>query len=271
VTRILLDGTQVRGVEVQCGLKGKERTATFLADVVVSTAGAGPTYSQLLPPLGLEEQGARAPTRVSSSLVAYLGLRESPEKLGFRGENRWLYEGWDHDATAAATTDALAGRPSHVYLSMQTLKDPKATSHSAQVITAVDPAAFEAWQGTHWRERPQAYEAMKQRVLEGMLALVERRHPGFRALVEYAEVSTPLSVETFTGHHLGGIYGVAGTPERFGDWRHRPPTPIKGLFLGGVDSTALGIVGGLMGGAMAGGAALGFGGFQKVMRAAHRA
>lgn len=271
VTRILLDGRRVRGVEVRCGANGREHDATFLSDVVTSAVGAEATYSRLLPALGLEEQAPRPTSRVSSVLVGYLGLKESPQKLGFRGENRWLFEGWDHDALSAGANAALEGRPTHVYLSLQTLKDPRTRTHAAQVITAVDPEAFDAWRGSAWRSRPQEYEAIKQRALEGMLSLVERRHPGFRALVDYAEVSTPLSVETVTGHSLGGIYGAAATPERFLDWRHRVTTPIKGLFLAGVDATAFGIVGGLMGGAMAGAAVLGPLGLRKVTRAAHRA
>jgi hypothetical protein len=48
---------------------------------------------------------------------------------------------------------------------------------------------------------------LKQRVAEGLLEFVDRRYPGFKALVEYCEVSTPLTVEHFTG-----ICGHRGSP-----------------------------------------------------------
>ena len=269
VTRILVEGRRATGVEVRRGIGGRQTVVTFSADVVLSTAGAALTYGALLPPLGLEEQRPRPREEGRSVVVAYLGLKQSPATLGFLGENRRIFRDWNHDELAASNTaEVLEGRPRYGTLSLQSMKDPRAKAYAAQILTSIEPEAFAAWRGSVWRHRPAEYQALKQKVLDGLLGLVEARYPGFRALVDYAELATPLSVETFTGHPRGAIYGAAGTPARFGDWRHRVRTPLKGLFLAGADAAAVGIVGAMMGGVMAAGATLGGRGFFHIMDAA---
>ena len=74
---------------------------------------------------------------------------------------------------------------------------------------------MERWRCQPWRKRDDAYQQLKSRISDGMLAFVEHRYPGFRALVDYSELSTPLTVEHFTGHRAGSIYGLAATPTDF--------------------------------------------------------
>ena len=116
-------------------------------------------------------------------------------------------------------------------------------------------------------ERGEEYEALKARMAAGMLDLVDRHFPGFRELVDYAELSTPLSVEHFTASPRGAIYGLPGTPERFRqDWLG-VRTPVKNVLLAGADVYLHGVLGAAMGGVAAAGAALGSTGFPRVMTA----
>ena len=50
--------------------------------------------------------------------------------------------------------------------------------------------------------------ALKQRSQDKLLGMIERQYPGFSDLVEYCEVSTPLTNEHFTAHPKGGMYGL---------------------------------------------------------------
>lgn len=61
---------------------------------------------------------------------------------------------------------------------------------------------------------------MLRRAADGLVGFVDRHYPGFRDLVEHREVSTPLTVEHFTGHPRGSVYGVPATPERFPGSEH---------------------------------------------------
>lgn len=164
----------------------------------------------------------------------------------------------------------MASRP-FAYLSFPSLKDGSATAHTAEILTMVDYAAFAPWRDKPWRRRGADYEALKKIIGDGLLALVERHHPGFSALVDHAELSTPLTTEGFTGHREGRIYGLPATAERYALPWLRVDTPQPGLYLTGVDVLAHGIVGAMMGGVLTAARLLGgLNGFRRVLAAAGR-
>ena len=272
VTEIVVSGGRAAGVRVVSG-RGHARTElAFSAPVIVSDAGAYTTFCRLLPqdvplPFRAElERRAAGPGLVT----VYLGLTESPAALGFRGENHWIYAGYDHDALFQQRHTLLEGRPTACYLSLQSLKDPQARAHTAQIISFLDYSQVEAFKDQPWRHRGEQYQLLKERVADGLLEFVEQHYPGFRELVNYREVSTPLTVETFTGHLRGTVYGVPATPERLLLPYLTPTTPVRNLYLTGADVGSLGIMGSLMGGAATAGRLLGGLGFFRIMGAARK-
>ena len=200
-------------------------------------------------------------------VTLYLGLRESPATLGFRGENHWLFDGFDHDALFARRNELAQGRAAMAYLSFPSLKDPLADKSTAEIIAPVDYEVFAPWRSRPWRRRGADYEALKETISEALLELVERHYPGFRDLVAYRELSTPLTVQHFTGALRGGIYGLPATPERFRRGWLGPRTPVPNLLLTGSDAAAPGIVGAMMGGVMTASYLLGPRGFPRIMAA----
>ncbi len=102
---------------------------------------------------------------------------------------------------------------------------------------------------------------------EGLLGLVDRHFPGFSDLVETSELSTPLSVEHFTAHPRGAIYGLPGTPERFRQEWLGVRTPVKNVLMAGADVYLHGVLGAAMGGVAAAGVGLGAFGFPRAMSA----
>lgn len=103
-----------------------------------------------------------------------------------------------------------------------------------------------------------------------LLDLVESRNPGFRSLVQYAELSTPLTVEHFSAHAGGAIYGLPAVPERFGERRPGSTTPVTGLYLTGADAGMLGVMGALMGGVMTAARIIGPLGMPAIMKVAEQ-
>ena len=99
---------------------------------------------------------------------------------------------------------------------------------------------------------------------------MEKQHPGFRDLVAYAELATPLTFEFFTGAPSGTIYGYPATPDRFRKPWFRPKTTIPNLYLTGTDASILGVMGALMGGVATASTLLGSTGFIEIMRAARK-
>jgi phytoene dehydrogenase-like protein len=265
VEQILVEGGRAVGVRLAGG-------ETLRAPLVISDAGARATFLRLLPPsVPIPFRPALAGAERGMAHVSlYLGLAASPASLGVAGENFWIHDELDQDALWRRRGEVLAGRASHAYLSFPSLKDPRARAHTAEIVTAVDSADFARWAGTAWRRRGEEYEAVKERIAEGLLALVERRLPGLRALVAYRELSTPLSTERFTGHPGGEIYGIPFTPERLGMTFLQPRTPVPGLLLTGADALMLGITGAAMAGLMTAVAATGLGTFRLLQAAARQ-
>jgi len=270
VTRVLLEGGRAVGVAVNVG-KGKQQAqAEFRAPVVVSDAGAWNTFTRMVPAAALpfrDELGS--PPEGFEVVELFLGLRRDPREMGFQGENHWLFESFDHDEMYARRNELLDGRPSMAYLSFPSLKDPHAQRHTAEIIAPLSYRALEAHRDEPWRRRGADYDSAKDRMTEALLDLVERHHPGFRDLVEYSELATPLTFEHFTAAPSGAIYGYPGTPAKYTTAWLGPRTPIRNLYLTGTDAALLGIMGALMGGVVTASCLLGRFGFLEVMRAAH--
>ena len=238
VERILTEQGKAVGVQLTSG-------ETIHAGLVISDAGARNTYLRLLPraiDLPFRSELESTPSSLSTATL-YVGLKDSPKSLGVRGENLWIHAAIDQDLLSARRVRTHEGEIPMCFLSFPSLKDPEACRHTAEISTPVDPAAFERWAGTPWRNRGEQYGCVKERIANALLATVERHLPGFGELVEYIELSTPLSNQHFTAHPRGEIYGIPATPERFCRNYLQVRTPIKGLLLTGADALVPGVVG----------------------------
>jgi phytoene dehydrogenase-like protein len=160
----------------------------------------------------------------------------------------------------------VEGEVPSLYLSFPGLKDPKASKPTAEIIAPVSYGLFEKWKGKPWMDRGKEYELLKGKISETLLATVEKHLPGFREQVAYYELSTPLTVENFTGHREGNIYGFPASPRRFDLAMAPARKPLKGLALVGADAGSLGIVGAMMGGVAGVASRHGYGIFPKVFR-----
>lgn len=269
VTRILLEDGRAVGVEVNIS-KGKlGARAEFRAPVVVSDAGAWNTYTRMLPASAVPFLDQLKSLPEGFEVVElFLGLRRDPRELGFKGENYWLFESFDHDEMYTQQNKILDGRATMAYLSFPSLKDRQAQRQTAEIIAPLSYGSLEAHRDEPWRRRSANYESAKDRITQALLDLVERHHPGFGDLVEYSELATTLTFEHFTAAPSGTIYGYPGTPEKYGKAWLGPRTPIRNLYLTGSDAALLGIMGALMGGVLTASLLLESFGFLEVMREA---
>jgi phytoene dehydrogenase-like protein len=198
----------------------------------------------------------------------FLGLRRDPGKMGFKGENYWIFESYDHDDLYARRNDLLDGRAAMAYPSFPSLKSTTGQPHTAEIIAPLSYSSLENHRREPWRRRSADYETAKNRITRALLDIVERHHPGFGDLVEYSELATPLTFEYFTTAPSGSIYGYPATPEKYRKTWLDPRTPIQNLYLTGSDAAVLGIMGALMGAVVAASCVLGRFGFLQIMRAA---
>jgi len=267
VTEILLNSGVAVGVKAQNTAHPKADLETYYAPIVVSDAGAFNTYLKLIPssyPM-VNRKEIQAFPKGGSMVTVYLGLKESPQRLGFEGENHWIYTTYDHDAIAQDSPINSENLPKFGYLSFPSLKDPLAKGHTAEIITHVDYDFFSQWREQRWRRRDSEYTELKAQITQSLIQLVEKHYPGFQDLIEYAELSTPLTVEHFDASDRGSIYGIPCIPERLDQAWIGARTPIKNLYLTGADAFSLGIMGAMMGGVKTAGILNGAFGFFKIM------
>jgi phytoene dehydrogenase-like protein len=267
VKEILVEAGRAVGVEVALRKSGKDTIKRFYAPVIVSNVGAYNTYAKLLPK-SLGEKRAKKLEKFlapSTGATVYLGLKENARTLGFQGENHWIYKSFDHEFNADGA-EVLKGKPRFCYLSFPSLKNKEASTHTAEILAFVDYKDFEDWAGDDWKKRGDDYEALKETIAKGLIELVDKKYAGFAELVEYVEVSTPITVEHFTDHPKGAIYGLEASPQRFRGVQMGARTPVKGLYLTGADAFMIGIVPALTSGLMTSGAIVGPFGFFKVIK-----
>jgi all-trans-retinol 13,14-reductase len=272
VHRILTEGDRAVGVEARHQQGQGGQGIRFDAPVVISNAGAWTTFKRLLPesaPVPFRRELDSAPDGFTVATL-YLGLKRDPRVLGFQGENHWIFRSLDHDAMLAHQDDLLEGNAHGCYLSFPSLKDPRAKRHTAEIIAPLSYGALQQYRDEPWRRRSPGYQDLKAKITRALLDLVEQHHPGFGGLVEYKELSTPLTVEHFTAHRHGAIYGYPATPERYLKPWLTPATPVRNLYLTGADVGSLGVMGALMGGVSTAALLLGPLGFFRIVSAAFR-
>ena len=86
-----------------------------------------------------------------------------------------------------------------------------------------------------------AYQAEKVRAHDRFIAFGERYMPGFANHVTSSDLFTPRTIQRYTGHINGAVYGA---PHKVRDGR----TDLENLFIIGTDQGFLGIVGAMLSG-----------------------
>lgn len=249
VAEIIVENGVAIGVKARKTDKTESGIEEYRASVVISDAGAFNTYTKLIPetyPLPYRAEIKAFPKAIGN-VTLYLGFQESPAKLGFKGENHWIYRDYSHDETFERLT-SLEEFPTHCYLSFPSLKDPAASSHTAEIISFLNYDCFAQWQDRPWQRRGEEYAAFKDKLCEQLIKSIEAKYPGFEKAIAYKELSTPLTVEYFDASDRGAIYGIPAIPARLDARWIGAKTPIKNLYLTGTDVSGHGILGAAIGG-----------------------
>jgi len=262
-TRIVTQNKVAVGVEVK-NAQGQE--AYYTAQHIISNVGALGTYQGLLkaqcPPfIARDRPHLTAPY---DFFTIYISLKDSPRQLGFDGSNKWIFNSADMGQAVLPPTDPAY--PGFYCLLFPSLKAGDATNHTMEVLTMVPYKVFEPWESQPWQKRADAYYALKEEMAQKIMANIEGRYPGFKALVAGHTTSTPLTTAHFVSRARGSSYGVPFTTKRAGlDWLSAK-TPFKHLHLSGQDVFGPGLMAAMMGGVSAAANTLGPLGYFKVMR-----
>lgn len=256
---VCLAGHPVTKLEIENGrvskvlVERKGRLLEFEAPLVISAIGAPKTFTELIaaevdiPERSKLHVNALPPTTVN----VYVGLKDDPRTVGMDSGNYWFADSYDHDAIVNDDRETDGIQYGYGFLSSSSLRDSTCSQHVAQIIFMSNYESWQSWSDQPWLRRDDMYMSRKDAIAQHAINLIDKRLPGFRDLVDYHEVSTPLSVEHCAGHSGGAIYGLPCTPQRFKGGGLHVQTSIKNLLLSGSDVGTFGIVGAMMSGLMA--------------------
>lgn len=255
-TRVTADVEQIlveNGKAIGVRLKGGEE---IRAARVVSACGILSTVMRLLPPEYQDDRWVREVKSLDPApphVCLYLGFQGDIRSTGAGSSNKWFYETWDAEKEMWSVYDPDADSPV-LYVSFPSLKDPThedPKSHTGEVVTFVPWSMFGEFRDGAWKKRGEAYSALKERVEKKLLYQFLRHMPELEPMIDYAELSTPLSTKHFVRPVMGSIYGLEPTPRRFRTTWLRPRAPITNLFFSGSEVTTVGVMGAMMGGVLA--------------------
>jgi len=245
VSEILVTDGHATGVRLASG-------ESIDAPIVISAMGAHNTVAAL--PLDVApdwRETVRSLKSGVSYVTLYLGFHGDIRQCGATSANVWVYETDDIGRLWERPADEDAP---HLFVSFPTLKDPAHRDpehHTGEVFALCRWEAFSAWADSAHARRPEEYEATKAWIGAKLLAQFARHFPQLAPLVDFHEISTPLSQASFVGADRGATYGLEMSAERMRHPALRVRTPVRGLLLAGQDAAGPGIPGALMGGLMA--------------------
>ena len=273
-----LVGHRVNKLEIENGrvtkviVERKGALVEFTAPLVISAVGAAKTFNKMIaaqvevPERRLLKADIAPPTTVN----VYVGLKADPRSIGMDSGNYWIVNSYDHDAIERDRSIMHGIQFGYGFLSSASLRDSSSAKHVAQIIFMSDYESWQQWSKEPWLNRGVSYDERKEQIAQHAIDVIERQMPGFRDLVDYHEVSTPLSVESCAGHAGGAIYGIPATPQRFEGGGFHAQTSIENLLMTGSDVGTFGIVGAMMSGVMTTSWAVGYLGLPIVMRSVKR-
>ena len=213
----------------------------------MSATGVASTIQRLLPERYRTSNWARSicPLEPSTAYVSlFLGFEGDIRAAGASEVNLGLYDSWDIEAKWEIEGPDRVGRVPFMWVCFNSLKNPQHTGpHTGEVMAFVPWKHFQAWSDSEWKRRPQEYDELKAALTDQLLEQFFEHMPALRPHVAWAELSTPLSATHFVRSTNGAIYGLDHTPERFVVDALRPQTPIDGLYMTGVDTLCVGLLG----------------------------
>ena len=225
----------VRRLHVSCGRVSALELSdgrVLTAKSVISTIGADETLSLL----GLPTPNAALPRLAYAEHIVCMDRQ--PAQLGW--EDTIVFFN-DSERLDYRCPGALADTRSGVLCAPSNYDfGGRAMPEGMLRVTAL--AGYSAWKALSPEEYPKAKEAASRAMLAAALHHLPDGGANFaKARVLFSDTFTPLTVEHFTGHLRGGVYG---SPAKVRDGR----TSCDNLFLAGTDQGFLGIVGAILGG-----------------------
>jgi phytoene dehydrogenase-like protein len=218
VRRIVVEGGEARGVEIETGPKSARRLASVRAGVVVSNADLLLTLEKMV---GAEHVGGRQLDSMKSlrpthpCFLTHVGLKGMPTEV-LREAEGYHWSSWNPDDVA---TDAFK-------IFVPTLFDPSLAPPGGHIVIVQKLTDVDFDSVTDWA----AHKAAVERYV---LSNLERVMPGFSEKIVVCLSASARTSQQFTLNHRGAMLGWEMSPDQLGE--HRPALNglVKNLYFVG--------------------------------------
>ncbi len=221
VSRIVASAGRVERVVLDSGEELEARR-------VMSSAGWQETM-RLCDPPGVHEDEPQGQISLVESISI---LDTAPRELGY---DRTIVFFNDAERMHYARPDGLIGLSSGVICSPDNFAYDQPLGENAIRLTAL--ANYDRWAALEEED----YRRAKRDVYGRMTAAAVRHVPDFRPHVVQTDIFTPMTIQRYTGHDGGAVYGA---PVK----RYDGTTPLGNLFVCGTDQGLVGVIGAIMSG-----------------------
>ncbi len=260
VDRILVEKGRAVGVRTEAR-NGQQHDIRSRA--VLSGADLTHTLLDLIAPGDLPPRWRRRTRRFQMAgalFMTYLGVAGDMAERNMGVSNYWQFDVYDFDRAFDRLRAHEQIETYGCYITSASLKDPQTRSHAPAGFSNVEIMCMVDGDPAKWGVAPaqvlagsyrkqERYRRIKQQLEDDMIERLDRVFPGSAAKVAFRESATPVSHTRFTRAAGGTGYGLASSPEQFGERRPGYRGPIDGMFLCGASTRAgHGIVGAMLGG-----------------------
>jgi len=223
ISKLIIDHGMVKGVKLDTGEE-------ILAEKVLSSAGLAETEKLAKENICNKEiiRGKLSFTEVIVILKDYLSNKNYNNTIMFYN---------DSDKFSYQQADDFIDLRSGVICSPDNFAYSDSMNRPKPVLRITNMANYQLWSSL---DKDQ-YQDKKLEVYELILDKIKRFVPLDSADIIFMDMFTPVTVEKFTGHFNGAVYG---SPLKIKDG----VTNIKNLFICGTDQGFLGIVGSMLSG-----------------------
>jgi len=222
--------TEIQGEKIKVILDNGEVLET---SKVISSAGLPETYRLIKAAAAFSETSLPLAGRMSFT-ETILYFSKKPSDFGYKEtinfyNNRETYHYFRPHGELFDEESAVICLPNNF----------NSTEYEEGILRMTFIANYEEWK----KINPEEYALAKSRVLDSALNLARKMYPEFMngCELQFSDVFTPLTIERYTGHLNGCVYG---SEEKRRDGR----TDFDNIYVCGTDQGFLGIVGAMLSG-----------------------
>jgi all-trans-retinol 13,14-reductase len=255
VNEILITNNKACGVLMNNG-------DTIYAKNVVSSVGIKNTFEKLVTPEYVPEEYHTILDNIPVStqhIYCFIKLKGTPEELGLRSSNLWIYPNRDYDKVFEDYFNDPLEAPMPLFMGFSCKKDTTWNERfpgysNAIILTTAKKEWFNEWEHQKCNSRSKDYKEYKKLFGEKMINEgLYKYFPKTEGKVLDFDVGTPLTTQYYLNSVEGESYGLESNKYKLLDaYQIRPRTEIDNLFLTGQDVCTIGFVGGLMSGVITG-------------------